>query len=126
MDHWKWQLNSDWLDLNLILFEGTNKMTPAEIAKLTEQAKRASTLMRRSSTSGNRAQTVFDNYEKALAAFEANVELTDKNTAALNAAMAAMGNAGPILDAAFQDEESDNPVSAQPSEGAGLPKVNGG
>ena len=125
MDYWKWQLNSDWLDLNLILFEGSN-MTPAEIGKLTEQARRAKTLMTRSSTSGERAKTVFDNYEKTLATFDANVELVSKQDAALSAAMAAMGNAGPILDAAFQDEDAVKPVNAQPSEGAGLPKVNGG
>ena len=125
MDHWQWQLNSDWLDLNLILFEG-NTMTPAEIAKLTEQAKRGKVLMIASAAAGAKAGPILDAYEASLTRFVNNMDRVKSETIALDAAMAAMGNAGPILDAAFQDEESDNPVSAQPSEGAGLPKVNGG
>src|ERR1700677_3034854 len=98
----QWQIRSDWLDFVLWFYERKN-MTPAEIAKLTEQAKRAKALMTRSSVSGERAKTVFDNYEKTLTAFEANVEVVSKRDADLAAAMSAMGNAGPILEEAFQD-----------------------
>jgi hypothetical protein len=51
-----------------------HRMTPAEIIKLTEQASRAKVLMSRSSSTGERAKTVFDNYEKTLTAFESNVD----------------------------------------------------
>ena len=94
-------------------------MTPQEITKLREQATRAKSLMKRSSFAGERAKSVMDGYEKTLIAFEANVELVDKEHAALAAAMAEIGNGGPILDEAFQDE----PVSAKPSEVAHLSEV---
>jgi len=96
-------------------------MTPQEITKLKEQANRSKALMKRSSMAGDRAKSVMDNYEKTLTAFEANVERVSKEDAALAAAMAEIGNAGPILDEAFQDE----PVSANPSENAHLPEVKG-
>ena len=83
-------------------------MTPAEITKLTEQASRAKALMVRSSSTGERAKTVFDNYEKTLGAFESNVERVSKEDAALAAMMAGIGNAGPVLDAAFQDDAATN------------------
>lgn len=102
-------------------------MTPAEIAKLTEQAKRAKSLMARSSHSGERAKTVFDRYEQTLANFEANVERVDKQDAALASAMAEMGNAGPILDEAFQDGATPKvAVNAKPSETAQLAAVKSG
>lgn len=120
----QWRIRSDWFDFVLWLYERKN-MTPAEIAKLTEQAKRGKALMVRSSTSGDRAKTVFDNYEKTLAAFDANVETVSKRDADLSAAMSAMGNAGPILEEAFQDEKPAEPVGVRAAENAHLPAVNG-
>jgi hypothetical protein len=101
-------------------------MTPAEITKLTEHARRAKNLMERSSRTASRAEFVMDNYEKTLSNFESQVERVSKEDAALAAAMAGMGNAGPVLDAAFQDDTSlqdDAPVSAKPSETAHLPET---
>lgn len=97
-------------------------MTPAEISKLTEQAKRAKVLMARSSVAGERARAVNDSYETTLGTFEANVERVSKEDAALIAAMAAMGNAGPILEEAFQDDKA---VDAKPKETAHLHSTNG-
>jgi hypothetical protein len=96
------------------LIRRRDRMTPAEITKLTEQAGRAKALMARSSSTGERAKTVFDNYEKTLGAFESNVERVSKEDAALAAMMAGMGNAGPVLDAAFQDDTATGgaPVTA--------------
>lgn len=88
------------------LIKRGNGMTPAEIAKLTEQAARAKALMTRSSKSGANAKMVFDRYEGTLNAFDANVERVSKEDAALTATMAAMGNAGPVLEQAFQDGDA--------------------
>ena len=96
-------------------------MTPQEITKLTEQARRAKTLMQRSATSGERAKAVMDNYETTLTNFEANIERVSKEDAALAAMMSAMGNGGPVLEQAFSNDAT--PVSANPSETAHLHKV---
>jgi hypothetical protein len=121
----KWRISSDWLDLNLILF-GDDGMTPAEIGKLTAHAERAKKLMVRSSEVGQKAGPVLDSYEATLSLFEANISRVSKEDAALAAMMAAMGNAGPVLDAAFQDDKVvAGPVSAKPEETAHLPAVNG-
>jgi hypothetical protein len=125
-DFWRYRLASDWLDLKLTLFCGETTMTPAEIAKLTEQAQRAKTLMAKASQSGAKAKNVNDSFEQTLARFDSNVDQVSKQDAALQAMMAAMGNAGPILDQAFQDDAPAAPVSAKPGENAHLAAVNGG
>jgi hypothetical protein len=110
------------------------RMTPAEITKLKEHAERAKGLMRKSAVVGAQATTVLDRYEQTLATFEANIDRLSREESDLKAAMAAMGNAGPALDAAFQDDPStaangaapNSPVEAQPSESAHLHKVLGG
>ena len=99
--------------------------TPAEITKLTQMASRAKALMSKSSAVGDRATLVMDRYEKTLANFEANINRVSKEDAALAAALSEMGNAGPVLDSAFQDEAPAAPVSAKPSETAHIPTVNG-
>jgi hypothetical protein len=106
-------------------------MTPAEITKLKAHAENAKALMRRSATIGERAGVVLDRYEKTLGEFSANIDRVSKEEAELKAAMSAMGNAGPALDAAFQDEqplakEATFPVEAKPSESAHLHEVFGG
>ncbi len=98
-------------------------MTPAEIKKLTDQATRAKALLQRSAASGERTKVILDNYEKTLSAFEANADRISKADADLSAVLSAMGNAGPILEDAFQNDVS--VVSVKPSETAHLPKVNG-
>ena len=98
-------------------------MTPLEITKLTEQARRAKSLMQRSADSGERAKVVMNNYEKTLVNFEENVERVSKEGAALAAMLSAMGNGGPVLEQAFSHDDHSQPVSANPSETAHLHKV---
>lgn len=105
--------------LERAIIRGVASVTPAEIAKLTEQAKRGKALMARSSTAATRSLTVFDNYEATLARFEAGVDQVDSQEKALAAQLMAMGNAGPILDATFSDGKTEIP----PTEAA--PTVNG-
>ena len=117
MDHWV--LKSQLLDF--FLWYGIRKMTPNEITKLTEQARRAKTLMARSAASGERAKVVMDNYEGTLTVFEEQIERVSKEDAALAAMMSAMGNGGPVLEQAFSNDS--HPVSADPSETAHLHNV---
>ena len=124
MDHWV--LKSQLLDF--VLWYGIRKMTPNEITKLTEQARRAKTLMQRSADSGEHAKIVMNNYEKTLTNFEENIDRVSKEGAALAAMMSAMGNGGPVLEQAFSNDgdsaaRSAAPVSANPSETAHLHKV---
>lgn len=103
-------------------------MTPAEISKLTEQAKRAKELMARSSVSGLRATKVLDRYEETLGRFDDHVTDLSKRDAELTATLAAFGNAGPELDDAFREDKVTNGsggstvVSAKPAETAHLPE----
>jgi hypothetical protein len=97
------------------------RMTPAEITKLKGHAERAKSLMRKSAIVGAQAAAVLDRYEQTLATFEANIDRVSREESDLKAAMAAMGNAGPALDAAFQDDPStangaapNSPVEARP------------
>jgi hypothetical protein len=91
---------------------GISPMTPAQIAKLTEQATRTKALMARSSTSGDRAKTVLDNFEGTLNRFDAGISQVDSQEKALAAQLQAMGNAAPVLDAAFPDGAVKPPVVA--------------
>jgi hypothetical protein len=94
-------------------------MTPAEIAKLTEQANRGRDLMAQSAKSGERAGTVFDRYEQTLSQFNANVERVAKEESALKSAMIAMGNAEPVLEQAFQDSKKQED-GVRPTNGSGI------
>lgn len=98
-------------------------MTPAEIAKLTEHAVRAKKLMEDSAKVGATAGPILDSYERTLGNFVANLQRVSKEDAGLQAAMAAMGNAAPVLEAAFQDGKT---TSAKPSETAHIPAVKNG
>jgi hypothetical protein len=101
-------------------------MRPSEIAKLTEQARRGKALFASAEPVAAKAKLVFDEFEQTMDMFNAHVSDTSKQTAALKAMMAEMGNAGPVLEATFQDEKATGPVSAKPEEVAHLPKANGG
>ena len=94
-------------------------MTPAEITKLSEHAKRAKALMQKSSVAGDRAASIMDNYEKTLAKFEEHLATVERNDADLSAALSAMGNGGPILEDAFREA----PAGVAPSEHAHLSEV---
>lgn len=86
-------------------------MTPAEIAKLTDQATRAKALMVKSAASGEKAKAVFDSYEATLAKFDANVAQVKANDQSLNSVLATMGNAEVVLDAAFQADAPPTPTN---------------
>lgn len=98
-----WIATTAWCDHSS---RGVYHLTPAEIAKLTDQAIRGKALMAKSSKSAVRATTVFDNFEATLARFDAGVDGVDQQEKALAAQLTAMGNAGPILDATFQDDKA--------------------
>lgn len=119
MDYKQWQIRSELFDF--ALWYGLRKMTPVEITKLTDQAKRAKRLLERSATASEHARVVNDRYEGTLSTFEAHVDRVSKEDAALTSVLAAMGNAGPILEEAFQDGK----VSTHPEEVAHLPKADG-
>lgn len=93
-------------------------MTPAEIAKLTEQATRGKALMARSSRAATRSTTVFDNFEATLTRFETGVEQVDQQEKALASQLTAMGNAGAIIDATFSDGADKRPPAGNGSGGA--------
>lgn len=97
------------------LKKGCVMTTPAEISKLTEQAKRAKALMAKTTTTLNTADKVITNYERTLSSFASHVDRISKEDAALTSTLAEMGNAAPALEEAFQ---SDTP--AKPSETAHL------
>lgn len=138
MDYWQWRLKSDWLDLKLAAFgdEGDMVATPAEITKATEIANKVKSLLDKTSKANELAQPVIASYDKTLTAFIAHVTNLSKQDAALQAALAAMGNAQPALEAAFGDNEDkgqagsvsapDKAISVNPAENAGLHAVKPG
>jgi ABC-type transporter Mla subunit MlaD len=98
-------------------------MTPAEITKLSEHAKRAKALMQRSSVTAERAAQIIENYERTLSNFENHITSVQKNDAELSAIIAAMGNGAPVLEDAFRDSQPQGETHAKPSETAHLSEV---
>ena len=99
------------------LKKGCVMTTPAEISKLTDQARRAKALMAQTTVTLNSADRVITNYEKTLNSFASHVDRISKEDAALSATLAEMGNAAPVLDTAFTE---DNKTPSKPSETAHL------
>lgn len=97
------------------LKKGTAMTTPAEITKLTEQARRAKALMNKTTTVQVSANKVMTNYEKTLSNFSAHVDRISKEDAALAAMMAEMGNAAPEIENALNGS-----TEAKPAETAHL------
>lgn len=97
-------------------------MTPAQIAKLTEQAKRGKAMMAASEKAAEEAGRVFDSYATTLATFNSHVARVKTENAALTAMMADFGNAESVINATFQDTS----VNVRPAEGAELAKVSEG
>jgi hypothetical protein len=92
------------------LKKGCVMTTPAEISKLTDQARRAKALMAQTTVTLNSADRVITNYEKTLNSFASHVDRISKEDAALSATIAEMGNAAPALEAAFQPDTPSKPA----------------
>lgn len=86
--------------------------TPAAITRLTEHAARAKSLMVATDKTAEVAGPILDNYEATLTRFKAGLSQVKENEKALAAVLQGMGNAGNIIDSAFQDAK---PAAAQAS-----------
>lgn len=76
-------------------------MPPVDIQKLTENMKRANTLIGKATAESARGSTILDQFEQHLAGYSAHIDGIKEYDAQLAAMQQAMGNGGPPLDDTF-------------------------
>ena len=87
-------------------------MPPVDIQKLTENMKRANTLIGKATAESARGATILDQFEQHLAGYSAHIDGIREYDAQLAAMQQAMGNGGPPLDDTFSGTNVPNSTSA--------------